>query len=143
MTEEVDLAGDPEMAELAREEVESLQRRVAELSQTLKVLLLPRDPLDDRNIMLEVRSPLPSPKTLWSRSISSPRAAYPPGSDVSKGGGSSKVGGWEAVQDGAGRWEDGAVSFLGGGRRSWLGQGSCTHVGRSSSRTGRWEVVLE
>lgn len=46
--------GDPEMAELARDEIETLQNKIAQLSQALKVLLLPRDPLDDRNIMLEV-----------------------------------------------------------------------------------------
>ena len=49
-------AGDPEMAAMVREEVESLTRRVDGLAERLKVLLLPRDPLDDRNIMLEIRA---------------------------------------------------------------------------------------
>jgi len=47
-------AGDPEMAELARDEINELNSRVNKLTQTLKVLLLPKDPLDEKNIMLEV-----------------------------------------------------------------------------------------
>lgn len=48
--------GDPEMAELAREEIEMLQQEVDEQGGRLKLMLLPKDPLDDRNIMLEVRA---------------------------------------------------------------------------------------
>ena len=42
------------MAELAREEVETLSAALEASGEALKLLLLPRDPLDDRNIMLEV-----------------------------------------------------------------------------------------
>lgn len=42
------------MAELAREEVELLQASIEERGEALKVLLLPRDPLDDKSVMLEV-----------------------------------------------------------------------------------------
>ena len=42
------------MAELAREEIEALQQTIEELGDQLKIMLLPKDPLDDRNIMLEV-----------------------------------------------------------------------------------------
>lgn len=49
-------AGDPEMAELAREEAEALQEQLEEQGERLKYLLLPKDPLDERNIMLEVRA---------------------------------------------------------------------------------------
>ena len=41
---------------MVREEVESLTRRMDAVAERLKVLLLPRDPLDDRNIMLEIRA---------------------------------------------------------------------------------------
>ena len=41
------LLGDPELHEIAREELESGKTRRAELEQTLRVLLLPRDPNDD------------------------------------------------------------------------------------------------
>lgn len=42
------------MAELAREEMEGLNSEIVSLTSHLKVLLLPKDPLDERNIMLEV-----------------------------------------------------------------------------------------
>lgn len=46
--------GDMEMAELAREEMESLQAAIEVQGEHLKLLLLPKDPLDEKNIMLEV-----------------------------------------------------------------------------------------
>lgn len=49
-------AGDAEMAELAREEINTQQEELNRLTKQLKVLLLPRDPLDEKNIMLEVIS---------------------------------------------------------------------------------------
>ena len=47
---------DDEMRALAREEIELLQGRVEELTETIKQLLLPRDPLDEKNIFLEIRA---------------------------------------------------------------------------------------
>jgi peptide chain release factor 1 len=49
-------ASDPELREMAAMEVEELVTRINELEQRLKVLLLPRDPNDDKNIMLEIRA---------------------------------------------------------------------------------------
>ena len=49
------------MAQLAREEVAAQTQVLDDLVKRLKVLLLPRDPLDDRNIMLEVRPPTSCP----------------------------------------------------------------------------------
>ena len=43
------------MAELAREEVASLSAEIERVAQLLKVLLLPKDPMDERTIMLEAR----------------------------------------------------------------------------------------
>lgn len=48
-------AADAELVELARDEVQSLTKQMEALEEQLKVLLLPRDPLDDKNIMLEVQ----------------------------------------------------------------------------------------
>lgn len=48
--------GDPEMAELAKEEADALNQALEEQALKLKLLLLPKDPLDDKNIMLEVRA---------------------------------------------------------------------------------------
>lgn len=47
---------DPELKEMAALEVEELEERSEELEKCLKILLLPSDPNDDKNIMLEVRA---------------------------------------------------------------------------------------
>jgi peptide chain release factor 1 len=49
-------ASDPELREMAALEVSELSERLDTLEQKLKVLLLPRDPNDERNIMLEIRA---------------------------------------------------------------------------------------
>ena len=49
-------ADDEEMRELARAEVDDLEARAEDLEQRLKVLLLPEDPDDRRNVVLEVRA---------------------------------------------------------------------------------------
>lgn len=49
-------SSDPEMKEMAAVEVAALEETLAELEARLKVLLLPRDPNDDKNIMLEIRA---------------------------------------------------------------------------------------
>jgi peptide chain release factor 1 len=49
-------ASDPEMKEMAAMEVDELVDRIEELEIKLKVLLLPRDPNDEKNIMLEIRA---------------------------------------------------------------------------------------
>ncbi|KAL6653638.1 hypothetical protein ACP70R_008562 [Stipagrostis hirtigluma subsp. patula] len=47
---------DPDMAEMIDSELESLSNQLAELEGKLKLLLIPSDPLDSRNILLEVRA---------------------------------------------------------------------------------------
>ena len=49
-------AGDPEMAAMARDEAERLTADVARFEDELKLLLIPRDPLDDRDAVVEVRA---------------------------------------------------------------------------------------
>lgn len=49
-------SGDPEWQLLAAQEVESLEARLEDLERRLKILLLPRDPNDEKNIMLEIRA---------------------------------------------------------------------------------------
>jgi peptide chain release factor 1 len=56
MSEAQEMLGDPEMAELARDELKSAQARWAELEPELQFLLLPTDPNDERNIFLEIRA---------------------------------------------------------------------------------------
>jgi peptide chain release factor 1 len=51
-----ELAGDPDMADLAREELTRLNARVVELEAALRVLMTPKDPNDEKNILLEIRA---------------------------------------------------------------------------------------
>jgi peptide chain release factor 1 len=53
---EVAAGGDAEMLELAAEEIRELEARSEKLIDELKVLLVPRDPNDDRNVVLEIRA---------------------------------------------------------------------------------------
>ncbi len=47
---------DPEMKELARKEVDALSDQKAQLEQELKMLLIPKDPNDEKNVILEIRA---------------------------------------------------------------------------------------
>lgn len=47
---------DPELRELAQSELEEQREAAAGLEQRLKVLLLPKDPNDDKNVILEIRA---------------------------------------------------------------------------------------
>ncbi|KAI0565614.1 Peptide chain release factor RF1 Rhodoplastic [Gracilaria domingensis] len=47
---------DPELREMAREEIGILEKRLCELEDHLKILLLPKDPNDEKNCMLELRA---------------------------------------------------------------------------------------
>ncbi|EFJ35262.1 hypothetical protein SELMODRAFT_141857 [Selaginella moellendorffii] len=56
LQEMIKSSGDKELAEMAVEESAILKENITNLEEYLKVLLLPSDPLDSRNIMLEVRA---------------------------------------------------------------------------------------
>ena len=47
---------DPDMKKMAEEEVDRLEAEKARLNDELKVLLVPKDPLDDKSVILEVRA---------------------------------------------------------------------------------------
>src|SRR5579872_7331205 len=49
-------ASDPALKALAQEEVEKLEGQLAALEGELKILLLPRDPNDEKNVVLEIRA---------------------------------------------------------------------------------------
>ncbi|HEY0077145.1 MAG TPA: peptide chain release factor 1 [Pyrinomonadaceae bacterium] len=51
-----DLSEDEEMSELARVEMLTLQERLDRTQEELRVLLLPRDPNDEKNVILEIRA---------------------------------------------------------------------------------------
>ena len=47
---------DEDMKEMLKEELASAKKRVEELAQKLKILLLPKDPNDDKNVIVEIRA---------------------------------------------------------------------------------------
>ncbi len=46
---------DPEMREMAREELNAAQERIPQLEEDIKLLLVPADPEDDKNVIMEIR----------------------------------------------------------------------------------------
>ena len=46
---------DPEIKEMAREELAAAQERVPQLEEEIKLLLIPADPEDDKNVIMEIR----------------------------------------------------------------------------------------
>src|ERR1044072_4151053 len=54
--EELIKGTDPEMRDLALEELNDLNVRKGRLADELKILLVPKDPNDERNVMLEIRA---------------------------------------------------------------------------------------
>ncbi len=46
---------DPEIAELAQVELEESKERLAKLEEEIKILLIPKDPNDDKNVIMEIR----------------------------------------------------------------------------------------
>ena len=46
---------DAELREMAREEVETLESKIPEMEEQIKILLLPRDPEDGKNVVMEIR----------------------------------------------------------------------------------------
>ena len=56
MQEAEELMSDPEFKELAQEEYNEAKARIEGLGEEIKILLLPRDPNDERNVIMEIRS---------------------------------------------------------------------------------------
>jgi peptide chain release factor 1 len=54
--QEVMSTGDAELQALAQEEIAELEARMAQLADELRMLLVPKDPNDDRNVVLEIRA---------------------------------------------------------------------------------------
>lgn len=47
---------DPELIEIVKEELPGLKEQLADLEERIKILLLPKDPNDERNVFLEIRA---------------------------------------------------------------------------------------
>ena len=56
ITESKEMLSDPELGSLAEEELPSLEAKLEELSTKLQLLLLPKDPNDEKNVVLEIRA---------------------------------------------------------------------------------------
>ena len=54
--ENKELLGDEELGELAKEELSELEPKIPQLEEEIKVLMIPKDPNDDKNIYLELRA---------------------------------------------------------------------------------------
>jgi peptide chain release factor 1 len=54
--EDKEALGDPDLRALAEEELPTLEKTAADLESSIKVLLLPTDPNDKKNVILEIRS---------------------------------------------------------------------------------------
>jgi peptide chain release factor 1 len=52
----LEIETDPEMREMAKMEIDSLETQRPELEEAIKVLLIPKDPEDDKNAILELRA---------------------------------------------------------------------------------------
>ena len=52
----LDEESDEEMKELAKDELADAKKRIEELEQELKILLLPKDPNDEKNVIVEIRA---------------------------------------------------------------------------------------
>ena len=52
----LELEDDEELREMAREELKSNEAAIEQFTENLKILLLPKDPNDDKNVILEVRA---------------------------------------------------------------------------------------
>lgn len=50
------MLSDPELRELAQEELSAAKAELERLTEELKRLLLPKDPNDDKNVILEIRA---------------------------------------------------------------------------------------
>ena len=56
LAEDREAYADPELRDLVLEEIPQLEAEIAELERAIHLLLLPKDPNDDRNTILEIRS---------------------------------------------------------------------------------------
>jgi len=56
LTNNLELVDDPELGELAREELPQLETELEQVSEQLRLALVPKDPRDDKNAIIEIRA---------------------------------------------------------------------------------------
>ncbi len=52
----LDAESDAEMVEIAKEEISALEKSIPEIEKEIKKLLIPKDPRDDKNVIVEIRA---------------------------------------------------------------------------------------
>jgi peptide chain release factor 1 len=68
---------DAEMREMAREEMKMLEEQIVEFEEKLKVLMLPKDPNDDRDVMVEIRAGTGGDEAaIWARDLQNTYTKY-------------------------------------------------------------------
>ena len=50
-----EMTADPELKDMAREEYAALEEKISSLEERIKILLLPKDPNDSKNVIMEIR----------------------------------------------------------------------------------------
>ena len=66
IVEAQEMLNDPDMKEFAQEEIQAGKQRIEDLQRELQTMLLPKDPNDRRNILLEIRAGTVETKLLCS-----------------------------------------------------------------------------
>lgn len=56
LKEDLKIEKDAEMKEMMHEEIHLIEEEIPHLEEELKVLLLPKDPNDDKNVIMEIRA---------------------------------------------------------------------------------------
>ena len=56
LKEDIKIEKDAEMKEMMLEEIKEIEEEMPELENELKILLLPKDPNDDKNVIMEIRA---------------------------------------------------------------------------------------
>ena len=64
-----ELLGDPEMKEMAQEELQEAKTEMERLREELKILLLPRDPNDGKNVVMEIRGGVGGEEAIDRKSV--------------------------------------------------------------------------
>lgn len=55
LNELLEIADEAEIIEMAKEEIKEIENSLVDLEEKLKILLLPKDPNDDKNVMIEIK----------------------------------------------------------------------------------------
>src|SRR5258708_25278686 len=78
VAEDREAMSDPELGPLVKQELPELEAKLSELEQRIFVLLLPKDPNDEKNTLLEIRAGTGARKPRCSRQIYSACTAVTP-----------------------------------------------------------------